>query len=75
MSMRLSDMPTKSKQQSIHFSKKNDGQEIDLEFKFLAGRDMNSVDRIRVEEWVRKYGTAMLHAFKVEFPEINGGRS
>lgn len=60
------------KQQSIHFSKKNDGQEIELEFKFLPSKDSTSVDRIRVEEWVRKYGTAMLHAFKMEFPGMNG---
>lgn len=65
-------MSNHTRPQMIHFSKKNDGQEIDMNFSFLAGKDLTSVDRIRVENWVRKYGTAMLGAFKVEFPEIHG---
>lgn len=64
-------MSNKGKQ-TIHFSKKNDGQEIELEFMFLAPKNLSSVDKIRVEAWVRKYGTAMLGAFKMEFPEMNG---
>ena len=67
-------MTSKAKRQSIHFSKKNDGQEIELQFTFLGNRDITSVDRIRVETWVRKYGTAMLGAFKVEFPELGSSR-
>lgn len=62
-------MPAKVKQ-SIHFSKKNDGQEIDLEFRFLAGRGFTSVEKIRVELWVKQYATNMLTSFKVVFPEM-----
>lgn len=58
--------------QSIHFSKKNDGQEVDLEFRFLAGREFTSVEKIRVELWVKQYATNMLTSFKVVFPDIAG---
>jgi hypothetical protein len=66
-------MSTKQRN-TVKFNKKNDGQEISIDFTYVCERSISSTDRIRVELWVRQQGTLLLHAWKMQFPEMmNGG--
>lgn len=53
----------------VRFNKKNDGQEISIDFSYTTRAQMTTADKMRVEMWVRQQGTLLLHAFKMQFPE------
>lgn len=51
------------------FSKKNDGQELFIDFTYLATKQ-SVVDEELVRQWLKRKGTALLVEFKMEFPGI-----
>jgi hypothetical protein len=55
---------------TVKFNKKNDGQEINLNFTYLSRKELNTAEKVRIELWVRQQGTLMLHVFKQQFPEM-----
>lgn len=58
------------KRNLAQFSKKNDGQHILIDFEYYSNHALTTTEKIRVELWIRQQGTLMLHAFKVQFPEM-----
>lgn len=54
-------------------NKKNSGLEINLELFYQHHTELTSVDKIRVELWLKSQAGAVLGAFRAEFPEIGNG--
>lgn len=57
----------------VYASKKNSGLEVTLEFYYQHHTELTSVDKIRVELWLKQQAGTILSAFRSEFPNIENG--
>lgn len=58
------------KAQRVFVAKKNSGLELNLEFFYIMHTEVQTVDKIRVEEWLKKRVVSLLTEFHMTFPEI-----
>lgn len=58
------------KAQRVFVSKKNSGLEINLEFFYNSHTEVETVDKIRIEEWLKKESLQFLTRFRMTFPQV-----
>ena len=59
------------KLETVFVHKKNDGLELEYRLNYLTDTSkLSSVDKIRIQEWVKLQVRNQLLAFKMQFPEI-----